>query len=193
MLWFTFDDSHDEIASELDDITQSDRSVGIIAATFLESRLELALKSRLTDRPRLPRTKKRKSGEEEKQHTSLFNILFDNYDSSPLGTFSAKIKMGLAIGLFGLKTYSDLEIIREIRNIFAHQKDKRTFHTPQIRDLCELLWLPKNVMQSKNQEPPSEPRRQYLHAVNMINGGLYCEMTTQEPPKENPMIVLIWN
>jgi hypothetical protein len=38
----------------------------------------------------------------------------------PLGSFSARIKMAYALGLISKEIYSDLNTIRNVRNIFAH-------------------------------------------------------------------------
>lgn len=47
--------------------------------------------------------------------------LFDR--SGPLATFSAQIKIGYALGLYGTKVRHDLDVIRDIRNEFAHHLD----------------------------------------------------------------------
>jgi hypothetical protein len=193
--WWIFDEKHHyDIIDELNDEKQSDRSVSLIAASFLESRLQIAIESRLTDRPKLPRTKPSKSKDGEKGN-SLFNRLFGGHGSSPLGTFSAKIDMALAIGLFGLKVYHDLTIIREIRNTFAHEMKRITFNTRSIRDMCNNLWIPKHIslpVGDPRIDPPklaTEPREQYLHTVNAINGGLYTEMVRQPAEKAKPVMI----
>jgi DNA-binding MltR family transcriptional regulator len=99
------------------------RYIALTGAAALERNIENAIRSKLQ---RL-----------SKRH---FEELFA--ENSPLGTFSAKIKIGFAMELYGLKTKTDLEHIREIRNIFAHAERPITFATKRIRDLCHNLHVP---------------------------------------------------
>jgi DNA-binding MltR family transcriptional regulator len=55
--------------------------------------------------------------------------LFNSEFRGPLSEFSARIKVGFAMYLFGRETRDDLEIIRRIRNLFAHQSTVLTFAT----------------------------------------------------------------
>src|SRR5882724_77069 len=64
-------------------------------------------------------------------------------ESSPLSTFSRKIIMGRAIGLFGPETQDNLDAIRVLRNAFAHAYLPITFKTRAIDRLCSLLKLPR--------------------------------------------------
>jgi hypothetical protein len=50
----------------------------------------------------------------------------------PLSAFSAKIKAAYAFGLIGAKTRDDLEVVREIRNAFAHGIRPLDFDNPSI-------------------------------------------------------------
>lgn len=52
---------------------------------------------------------------EEKQAKQLV----DGFNA-PLGTFAARTKAALVIGLIGREQYDDLEILRRVRNSFAH-------------------------------------------------------------------------
>jgi hypothetical protein len=40
--------------------------------------------------------------------------------NGPLSTFSAKIRLGYALAILGPATYKDLDIMRSVRNDFAH-------------------------------------------------------------------------
>jgi hypothetical protein len=59
--------------------------------------------------------------------------------NSPLGTFYSKAVVGYALGLFGPKTYSDLDVIRKIRNDFAHTPTPLRFEDEKIAKLCRQL------------------------------------------------------
>jgi len=51
----------------------------------------------------------------------------------PLSTFSAKIRLGYAMKLYGDRTFHDLDLLREVRNAFAHGKLSIDFSTPGIK------------------------------------------------------------
>jgi DNA-binding MltR family transcriptional regulator len=58
--------------------------------------------------------------------------------NAPFGTFSSRIVGALALGLISADEYHDLEIIRGIRNDFAH-KIVVGFADASIRDRCNNL------------------------------------------------------
>lgn len=64
-------------------------------------------------------------------------------DRSPLNSFSAKIAMAHALGLYGNETRRNLDILREIRNIFAHDVTLLTFESPGIAQACQELRIPE--------------------------------------------------
>ncbi len=55
--------------------------------------------------------------------------------NAPLGTFSARIKAGHAVGLLSDEQHKDLEIARKIRNEFAHNWEGCSFDRQKIKDL----------------------------------------------------------
>jgi len=63
--------------------------------------------------------------------------LFDA--TGPLATASSRIKMLAAIGWISLKTARDLDIVRKIRNEFAHNPPDDGFSNSKIRLLVEKL------------------------------------------------------
>ncbi len=99
---------------------ESDRACGVLHASWVEQVLETAIRRRL--RP------------------NLSNRMFDF--EGPLGTFSAKIMMGYALGLFGSKTNHDLLLIRTIRNEFAHCQLPLRFDLPEVKAVCDQLIVP---------------------------------------------------
>lgn len=104
----------DEIEAELK--KEGDRSVGLIAGAFLEQRLEEAIKALLV------------------KNTDVENQMFKG--KGPLATFSAKIDMGLLLGLYDERTAKVLHNVRRVRNEFAHKLGRATFETQNIRALC---------------------------------------------------------
>jgi hypothetical protein len=93
---------------------------------------------------------------------------------TPLGSFSAKIKLGYALALYGPQTRDDLEMVREIRNAFAHafahcSKDI-DFNTSQIAACCELLHA-CDILQNGD-TPATEPYSRYVKTAVLIEMSL---------------------
>ncbi|MFB3306805.1 MltR family transcriptional regulator, partial [Pseudomonas sp. AMR01] len=98
----------------------NERAIALVAATFLETLLDHILLAFLP--------------EDEKEVNQLLNY------NQPLGTFSGKITMVYCLGLMEKKVKKDLDLIRKIRNKFAHQL-RVDFEDGQIRSWCnELSW-----------------------------------------------------
>jgi hypothetical protein len=51
----------------------------------------------------------------------------------PLSSFSAKIRMGFALKLYGERAFHDLELLRKLRNLFAHGRLAIDFNTPEVK------------------------------------------------------------
>jgi mannitol operon repressor len=60
--------------------------------------------------------------------------------NAPLGTFSARIVAAFSLGLLSESEYRECEIIRKIRNAFAHDVHI-SFSDGRIRNLCSNLDL----------------------------------------------------
>jgi hypothetical protein len=67
-------------------------------------------------------------------------LLFDY--RGPLGTFSAKILVGYTFNLYGPNTRHDLDLIRIMRNQFAHSRKSFDFESPAVAAVCAQLRLP---------------------------------------------------
>ena len=105
----------------LDDIAgDNDRSAAITLATLVDDQLGVAIEARLVP---------------------LSNTLRGRIyaDRGPLGSFSAKIDMGFALGLYGKQTRSNLHLARRIRNRFAHKFTVSSFENEEIASLCKSL------------------------------------------------------
>lgn len=83
---------------------ESDRGAVLVAASLLDAGLEAALKKMLA-----PATKK---------DDPLFNSSF-----SPLRSFAAKIELAYRLGLINREARQMLDILRDIRNDFAHRAE----------------------------------------------------------------------
>lgn len=101
----------------------SDRASVILLGSFVENILVAVLKSKM--RPDLSNT--------------LEGRLVEG--NGPISTFSAKIHIAFAFELFGPVFLHDLNLIRELRNAFAHVQHPMTLSTPQIAEVCKHLKL----------------------------------------------------
>lgn len=97
---------------------ESPRGAVLTAAAILDSLLEELLRAFLA-----PGTGGKK--------------LLDGFNA-PFGTFSSKIAAAHALGLINTVEFQDLELIRKIRNEFAHEIHV-SFKSTSVLDLCEKL------------------------------------------------------
>lgn len=98
------------------------RGAAILLAVHVESALEVTLERRL----RIPRQ-------------NLANVFGFG---SPMGTFDRKIRMAYAIRLLTDATYNNLDVVRKIRNAFAHAIVPLSFEMKEITAACDLLIIP---------------------------------------------------
>jgi DNA-binding MltR family transcriptional regulator len=90
---------------------------------FGVSRLEILLKDLI---------EKRLAGG-KKHIASLFDF------NGPLGTFSSKIAMAYSLGLIPKSMRTELDILRKLRNEFAHSDQAIDFKTGSIAAICKKL------------------------------------------------------
>lgn len=99
----------------------NDRAVVILSVSFVEANLEaLIVKAMRGD---LTNTDRRR--------------LFEGDGS--LSRFSSKISVAYALGLIGRISRSDLDLIRFLRNEFAHSRMPFGFQTKEVIDFCTHL------------------------------------------------------
>jgi hypothetical protein len=84
--------------------------------------------------------------------------------TGPLSSFSAKTKLGFAMGIFGPRTRDDLDSVREIRNALAHAKRLFTFETPAIAAALRRL----NCVSYRSDALTEEPKLLYADAIRAI-------------------------
>lgn len=98
---------------------QSDRAAAIVSGGILEEILQRMITSFM-----LP-------------HPNVAKNIFDGV--APISTFAAKIELSYHLGLINIKEYEDLNLIKKIRNQFAHSIKEITFDTDSIKDRCLQL------------------------------------------------------
>lgn len=104
--------------------SENARSVALVLASFVESLLENAVNFSFVS------TGARGTG----LHGAIFREA-----SAPLSSFSAKILIGLALGVYDKNFRKQLDRFRIIRNVFAHSMKRIDFDEPSIKDECLKL------------------------------------------------------
>jgi DNA-binding MltR family transcriptional regulator len=117
---------------------ESDRGLILVSASHLDEALERLLRARFSI--------------EHKKSKSMIDPLFNTF--GPLSTFSAKIKMSYAIDLIEKWVYRDLEILRKLRNEFAHSIKPAVFDSVEVAKLTEkLVGADRAVTAIESEEP----------------------------------------
>ncbi len=119
---------------------ETDRGAAIVAAAMLEEVLKLLIRAKLVVAPKTDRS------------------IIDGA-KAPLNTFDAKIDAAYQMGLISKFMASDLHVIRNIRNKFAHSPIGHTFESESIRDAVRALnegsdYNKRNPSIRKNLGPP---------------------------------------
>lgn len=99
--------------------TESDRAAALMAAAYIDEQLKSLLKKFFVNDPKI-----------------ADNLL---KSSGALGSFSARIDMVFSLGLLPKNIRDDLELIRRIRNDFAHTAKPLTFECEPIKSRCFML------------------------------------------------------
>ena len=128
--------------------SRNDRGAALLLATIPETSLRIAIEQKL--------------GLAEEHRPMLFEE-----EAAPLRDFAAKIRMGYALGLFGEETKKNLDIIRAIRNVFAHAAHPVNFSTVEISNACALLTVPSPV--------GAEDDKKYKSVTGRERFRLVCE------------------
>jgi hypothetical protein len=154
MTWLLPDPAQRPVVDELE--SQTDRGAAIIGASLVESLLRQALESRM--RVRTPIEKRTAKG--------LFGTM------GPLSSFSAKIDLGVLLGLYPEEVRGDLHRIRDVRNEFAHEHQPRDFGSPRIAELCSRFWLPHNLFIVASRGGPlacpADARDRYILTLKLL-------------------------
>jgi DNA-binding MltR family transcriptional regulator len=120
----------EQIIQEL--MTESDRGCILVGANVLDDFLEEKLKTALV-----------------KNSHALKHAVAPLFGSmGPLGTFSAKIKLAYGLGLIPKYCFTDLEKIRRIRNVAAHEYSAMSFESPEIIQITRTLEAADRAVQS---------------------------------------------
>ncbi len=129
---------------------ESDRGLPLVGYALIDSKLAETLDAFFAD----PKATKR--------------LLFEG--NSPLSTFSSRADACLALGLIDDTEYEEINLIRRVRNEFAHAKHGIDFSAARIQGLCSSLMsdLPQGAGY-----PTNDPRFRFTNAVVSIVLRMY--------------------
>jgi hypothetical protein len=128
---------------------ETDRAAAVLAGGYLDAYMEAALRSVLIAGTRL-------------------NTLFDAQGA--LRSFGSKISLATALGLITETLARDMDLIRKVRNHFAHHIWKASFDDAPVRDWCKAIGVVDSAVDPTTEERvvnTSPPRIRYLLAVGM--------------------------
>lgn len=162
--------TQDELHQAYDEIDhqKSDRAAAIIAASFLEDSLRFLLERRCVQLSK-------------REYSELF-------DRGPLSSFEAMIKIGFAFDFYRNLVRDDLDIIRQIRNAFAHAMVPLSFDTPQVISKVDGLkvikWKAERGAPAFGERPgvTNTYRNAYLNTCRVLTNDLYMEGLTNTRP-----------
>jgi DNA-binding MltR family transcriptional regulator len=145
---------------------ESDRAAAVFAGSFLDEMLSHILAFYFVQDKKTSRELLRGDG--------------------PLSSFSARIKVAYAIGLISESVRSDFEIIRKIRNHFAHHPRATSFSESPVREHCANLAFVKWFKVHAEEAYHRTPREHFLGAVMSLSAYgqvLFTELADGDRPR----------
>jgi DNA-binding MltR family transcriptional regulator len=148
---------------------ESDRGAVVLAASYLDSLLEELLRAAMVE-------------------DSRFETVLGGF--GPLSGFSARIEVAYAFGLLPADLRQDLDLIRRIRNDFAHQVTLASFTLPGVRDRCAELSSTRRTAEAINDPEGKfmkDVRLQFITAVQFAMFYINKRKNTirrAEPPSQ---------
>jgi mannitol operon repressor len=130
---------------------ESSRAAVILGASFLDAQLRQILANFMID-----------------PENAVDELLGDeDIHERPLSTFSARIKAAYCLGLISKNERDDLNLIRRIRNRFAHRLHDLTFDDKKIIGWCNSLKAPSML-------PSALPthRERFVVSIALLLGSL---------------------
>jgi mannitol operon repressor len=158
-------DAHDLFMSYLRELQkETPRGAVIISGVVLAEQLGKTLEHYLTD------------------HKEVKKLL-DGGVSAPLGSFSARILMAFGLRLIDEKEYRNLQIIRKIRNHFAHNLHA-SFDDQEVKSWCDSL--DSSALLARATDTPNKKFNAVstMLAVLLANKALSKDMTVVRNQKK---------
>jgi DNA-binding MltR family transcriptional regulator len=134
-------------------LKESDRGCALVAAAFLEEELAILLRGYFID--------------DDKCIKNMFGPF------GVLDSFSSKILMAYCLGLISKKAKTDLELIKRIRNKYAHNAKAVSFNDADIILLCNKLHHDVYL-------EISTPKMKFIRVVNGVALEIHLEMASSK-------------
>ncbi len=141
---------------------QSDRGSALIAVAWVDDALEECLRVYF------------------QQDKTIANLILQ--PDGPLGSFSSRIKIAYLLGITTASLYADLEIMRRIRNDFAHVRQEVRFNDQSIKDRCKSL-IGANAFERGTGQTIRSPRQMFLISAFLAADYLLAYVKNPKPPK----------
>ena len=125
---------------------ESDRAAAILAASHFEYRLREEIMHKFVV-----------------LNSDLRRRIFEN---GPLSTFSSKINIAFALGLYDEETRRGLHNIKQIRNEFAHAPIPVKFDSKKIADICRRI-PSKNTIDTDDSDSLRKKYIDYLQEIEI--------------------------
>jgi mannitol operon repressor len=153
---------------------ESDRGLALVAAALIDDKLGETLQSFFCEGP------------------SAAKLLEEN--NAALGTFSSRSEACFALGLIDDYEYSEIALLRKVRNEFAHAKHGTSFQTPRVQGLCSSL---KSNLPECAGYPTNDPRFRFTNAAVAIVLRLYhrpewVALERRQPKSWIPVSAVEW-
>jgi hypothetical protein len=111
-----------------------------------------------------------------------------------LAGFSAKTQIAQAVRIIGQETRANLEIIRTVRNAFAHAMIPLSFETTEIAKACAALTIPPDLMgrliPTSSKLDKLTGRRRFKYVCQAISSNLLAHTFTG-PVGYNPSAIKV--
>jgi DNA-binding MltR family transcriptional regulator len=158
------DEYFDRLHLELD--KETDRSVAIIAVAIIDETLKQLIE-RLLIKPK------------NKEHCVFSSA------NSPLGSLSSKINASYQLGFISEEMHRDLQLLRKIRNDFAHKPFEMTFNSNAIKSRVIELdkvsnYISRNAIARENTGPVGV-RHDFIFSVGWRLYALQCQIDEITP------------
>ncbi len=153
----------DEFIGELQ--RETDRGLALVGAALIDEKLQETLRAFFCD-------------------GSKADDLLEA-GSAPLATFSARAQTCHALGLIDDDESFEIDLIRKVRNEFAHAKHGTSFKSSRIAGLCSTL---RSRLPDPGPYPTNDPRFRFTNAILSVVIRLYyrpdyVSMERRQPKK----------
>ena len=122
--------------------SSDDRSCAILCAAYLDDCLDVVVRNALLG------------------NENAIKGLLD--EMMPLSSFSAKIKLAFCLNLINESIFHDLDLVRKIRNKFAHKVVNLKFNEDPIENWCFSFDCPECILDPDEMHHLNGDPRQYF-------------------------------